>query len=70
MKAFKPIKRLPFFVKMAVEMVDEEVWTATANETGNGGLSKEEMKQLKEFVLKLMNKAAKRAYEEQDNAKE
>jgi hypothetical protein len=67
---FKQIKRLPFYVKRAVEQIDEEIWQATANAEGGDGLSEEEKKQLEEFVLKLLNKAAKRTHKEENASQE
>lgn len=62
MKRFKPLKRLPTYVMSGVESVYEEIWQACRTEDNDdGGLSKQEFDALKEYVLKLTNKAMKRS---------
>jgi hypothetical protein len=70
MSGFKQIKQLPFYVKRAVEQVKEEIRIDTSTDEGDGGLSEEEKQQLEEFVLKLLNKAAKRTHKEENASQE
>ena len=69
-KPYKPAKRLPPYLKSAVDGVIEEIWhSARTDWLEDGILTKTDEKRLKAYVLDLYNKGAEKVWKVSERIK-